>query len=142
MKVGQEPVDDLKVKRGVDEDVCFPGTWNDLATISSSDCFENADRGCADSNDPTSFGASGIHGACGLFGHEKCFGVHDMVLDLFGFDRSKCAEADMQCNKMNLNCPDAESLEEIFGEVQARSGRGDRAAAFCVNRLIAESIGG
>src|SRR5882724_2356301 len=64
-----------------------------------------------------------------------------VVFHALGVDRLKCSQADMQGDLGDLDAPVAHLRQDVRGEVQARSGRGNRAAFVCIDGLVAFAIG-
>jgi hypothetical protein len=140
MKVGQKSIDNPETERRVDEDVRFTRTAHDLASMTSSNRFENANGGGANSDNAPALAASRVNSVRGFFRHEEFFGVHNVILDLLGFDRCERARSHMQRDIMNLNSFYAQSLEKIFSEMEAGRGRCDGAFSLGVNSLVTQSV--
>ena len=77
---------------------------------------------------------------CRGWGKVEDLGMHDMVLQTFGFDRCERAKADVQCDMADAYAASAQCIEHPSGEVKSGRRGGGRAGGVREDRLVAFAV--
>ena len=120
----------------LDKQTGIPREWSEGSIALHGGCLERPRRGCADGhNTPATFAAS-VENFSRPRRELGPLGVHHMVANLLGFNRSESTNPDMQGQIDPVDAPRGQFLENCLTEMQAGRGRGDRTRPRGENSLI------
>ena len=103
--------------------------------------FQNSRHRGADRDDAPARGTRRVQLGGRGRGHSPHLAVHAVLVQGFGFDRPKRAQADVQRNSRKADSLSLERLEQLAREVQPGGRRGDRARPVGEDGLIARDVG-
>src|ERR1700726_1081162 len=146
MKVGQQRVNDPKAKSGRDEQTRFRFARRDELAKTCFACakgcsFQTTHCGRAHRQDgpPGTFRATDALRR--LRRNLVRFAVHHMRFHCFRPNGLKSSQSNVQRELANFNSTLSNLFEDFRGEMQSRSGCGDRARLPGENRLVAFAVG-
>ena len=99
MEICDQRIDNFEIKRRIDKNLRLAGARDDFTVVLLRDTFEHAKRRRTNSDDAF----AGINQFNGFSTNVEPFLVHDVLVEMIGFDRRKCSESDMQRDKTNLH---------------------------------------
>ena len=125
MKICQQRVHDLKLKRRKNKNARFARINIEFFSVLCGDAFENANGRRSDGDDAIAGFFRFIHGANRFVAKFESFLVHFVRVKRFGFDGHESSEADGQSDKANFHAARANLAEQFGRKMQTRRRRGD-----------------
>jgi len=114
MKIREQAIDNFEFKPRFDKKVGAP--FPRLQCAFSGRRFQYANAGCAHRDDSPARPPTPLDCGDGSLPDAAIFPMHSMLLQIFGSDRSKGADADVQSNGRDLDAPVDQPFEQRGGK--------------------------